>query len=939
MSAHDAVSWDYPGARWWKFDFHTHTPASSDYRDPEVTPEDWLLGFMRAGIDCVAVTDHNSGEWIDALKEALEQLRKQPHPNFRPLALFPGVEITANGNVHVLAIFDPDKTTSDVDRLLGAVGYQGDPGESQRAADASVIAVVAEIAQADGIAIPAHVDQSSGLWELSGNSLEPVLTSGHVFAVEVAEPTSTRPDLHKQHSRTWAEVLGSDSHRLAGSTVQRQPGSHFTWVKMEDPTIDGLRLALLDGKRFSIHRSDDSEPHSPAPLPNLHIRSVEIEKARHMGHGTPAKLEFSPWFNVLIGGRGTGKSTVLHCLRLAARRESDLLRLDDHSNARSTFKRFNQVPRNRNDEGGLKEETRINWTLTRGGTAHRVNWWARPQEETVVVEDLSGPFEWVASTAQNVTEDRFPLRLFSQGQIAELAGDNQAALLELIDEGAQTGADKRTIEEAQHDYMNTRARIRDIDRQLARLDEVRVGLVDNQKRLADFEDSGRAQIFHAFRRGARQQRELDRHFDLAVGIAQRIRDLAGEVQPEDIIEDVFDAADVEEMEAIAVIRETQKAIEGASGKLLEVAQELLDLVERQRSVLAYSSWRRTLNAVQADHQEIAEQGEENEIGNPAQHEFLVQERQRLVDEEGKLHSLQEERQRLVERSSVELSELAKARRKLSEARAKFLEETLAENEFVRIRLIPYGENPRAAEQSLRKVLNAEDDRFSADIGGLENASQDGGIVDSLLVDLPEGRSSRQEEFENRLNGQRAKFAEACSGKSVFGGHFRNYLKKQFDNSPEYLDRLLTWFPPDSLQVEHRLAGTGSEFRPIGQGSAGQRAAAMLAFLLAYGEDPLVLDQPEDDLDNQLVYGLIVRQIRENKLRRQIIAVTHNPNIVVNGDAEMVHVLGFGSGQCQVLHSHSLQHPEVRDQVCLVMEGGREALERRYRRLEVGSGDV
>ena len=136
--------------------------------------------------------------------------------------------------------------------------------------------------------------------------------------------------------------------------------------------------------------------------------------------------------------------------------------------------------------------------MTRGGTAHRVNWWAHPQENFVVVEDQSGLTGWVASAAQNVTEDRFPIRLFSQGQIAELAGDNQAALLELIDEGAQSGADKRAIEEVQHRYMSTRARIRDIDRQLARLDEVRVGLADNQRRLADFEDSGRAQIFQRF---------------------------------------------------------------------------------------------------------------------------------------------------------------------------------------------------------------------------------------------------------------------------------------------------------------------------------------------------------------------------------------------------------------------------------------------------------
>ena len=111
---------------------------------------------------------------------------------------------------------------------------------------------------------------------------------------------------------------------------------------------------------------------------------------------------------------------------------------------------------------------------------------------------------------------------------------------------------------------------------------------------------------------------------------------------------------------------------------------------------------------------------------------------------------------------------------------------------------------------------------------------------------------------------------------------------------------------------------------------------MLAFLLAHGEEPLILDQPEDDLDNQLIYDLVVQQMRENKLRRQIIAVTHNPNIVVNGDAEMLQVWEFGQGQCFVAQSGSLQEKAMRDKVCQVMEGGREAFERRFRRLGTDS---
>jgi len=103
-------------------------------------------------------------------------------------------------------------------------------------------------------------------------------------------------------------------------------------------------------------------------------------------------------------------------------------------------------------------------------------------------------------------------------------------------------------------------------------------------------------------------------------------------------------------------------------------------------------------------------------------------------------------------------------------------------------------------------------------------------------------------------------------------------------------------------------------------------------LLAFGEEPIVLDQPEDDLDNHLIYELIVRQIRENKLRRQLIIITHNPNVVVNGDAELVHVMDFGRGQCYVQQSGALQENELRNEVCRVMEGGHEAFSRRWKRL-------
>ncbi len=98
------IEWDYPGSQWWRFDFHVHSPASDDYgrgdeRFRQTTTEElWLRNAMQVGLDCVVVADHNSGAWIDRLKQAYNELSQaSPKPDwFRPLVIFPGVEITVS---------------------------------------------------------------------------------------------------------------------------------------------------------------------------------------------------------------------------------------------------------------------------------------------------------------------------------------------------------------------------------------------------------------------------------------------------------------------------------------------------------------------------------------------------------------------------------------------------------------------------------------------------------------------------------------------------------------------------------------------------------------------------------------------------------------------------------------------------------------------------
>ena len=114
-------------------------------------------------------------------------------------------------------------------------------------------------------------------------------------------------------------------------------------------------------------------------------------------------------------------------------------------------------------------------------------------------------------------------------------------------------------------------------------------------------------------------------------------------------------------------------------------------------------------------------------------------------------------------------------------------------------------------------------------------------------------------------------------------------------------------------------------------SPGQKATAMLSLALVTGTHPLIIDQPEDDLDNRYIYDQVVRQLAEVANRRQIIVATHNPNIPILGDAEMILALDATVDQSNVVASGAIDEPSVADAARQILEGGDKAFQDRARR--------
>lgn len=919
-------AWSYPGSRWWKFDFHTHTPASKDTKawqravgtPDEVTPSKWLLRFMAAGIDCVAVTDHNSGDWVDQLKRAYAAMQAeaeqgQPPEGFRPLVIFPGVEISGNGGVHVLAIFDPSASTSDIDSLLGAVGYLGSKGDSDGETTQSIAEVIDTVIKRGAIPIPAHADQNKGLLRvnpgtkksaLSAHTIQQALEVEGLLAVEWCDPANSYPEAVAELAGPLARVLGSDCHSFHGA-----PGQSYTWVKMAHPTLKGLRLALLDGNEVSIRRSGEGR-FEPFRTPTHIIRAIEIEKARVMGNGQPARLEFSPYFNAMVGGRGTGKSTVVHALRLAARREGEIQALPKDSEPRQRFEAFRAIAKGRDDEGALKSETVIRVEWQHDDTLSRLSWC--DDGKTVGVEEWHNG-QWQASSSQSIHGARFPLRIFSQGQIATMACEGRQVLLDIIDEAADIAPHKQAYEEARRSYFAQCARLREIEGKLALYPEVERRIGELGAKLKTLAQTEHAAVLQAYSRAQHQQRAIDEVFEQIDTHAANLRQAAADLLLDDWPPQHFNAEEDQAIvswrnEAECLLKKTQEELQRLAGALDQGIASL-------RNDARLTAWRERAEKAGRRYHALQKQLAEQGVADPQAFARLTQERQQLEARRKELTQLQADLAALLQQIDAQEKLIVERRRTITQLRKQFLQHKLANNEYVRIKVEPFGFDPLTIERSLRELIDVLDGRFAEDILEEHDGMQHG--VVAQIADATD-KLAAIIDVRKRL----------LSPAADFHGRFRNHLNKRWEK-PELADRVKVWFPEDDLRIEYQRGGA---WYPISQGSQGQRSAALLAFLLAFGEEPIVLDQPEDDLDNHLIYDLIVRQIRENKLRRQLIIVTHNPNVVVNGDAELVHVMDFGAGQCSVKQSGALQEKAVREEVCRVMEGGREAFARRWKRL-------
>ena len=968
-------------------DFHSHTPSSWDYANgagpqkealKSQSPEDWLQRHMAWGLDAIVVTDHNSTNFISSLQKAYNDMDSSS-PHFRELTLFPGFELTVNGGLHLLAIFDPAADLDVVSGTIHSCGFNGTRGESDSVTSNSFEKCIEEIRRSGGLSIAAHVDEACGLfWNklTSGEEIRQLMRAedmSHDEAVtrliEEGKLIKTIRDetqginntvslilqagLDAIEVRNWgklpltlqedpvlgrlARVTGSDSH------MPRDIGRNgFSMIHMSNPNIEGLRTAFADGSAvrsrdsdeikdsWSVRQIDKKDTSDWNQWPDNGIEKITLSRLKVAGLPNPVEMPLHPRLNVLVGGRGSGKSTFVHALRLATDRGHELPRYEGSAPVRESpagdFWRWAQIPPTREQDGVIRKDESVVKVLLRTPAQQAELIWkaellrqgAKSAPPTVLV----GPLNATPSEDGGAfTASRFPMSIYSQKQVLEMSR-GPAGLLEIIDREQNVASLEEDLNEKIASYGSTRAKIRELTLSLANEAQDTASLKDIVLELGKIQSP----IVKGFQLRVSQARALLPQIkpdSPLVLVVDEIKKLADKLTLPKIHESLISNDDSDLQAAFAIHTQKQKKLDEIGLEIKTQAEAIQSTLTELNDELRASEWWKSYINSKAAYDELL--GNQATSIDPARLSKLNQDREQLETKISKHKGTRTEIISLNTTGIEQLAAVSAARVLISEARKTFVAAHNAKGTMLRMTVVAMGSEMRSVERSLRDALGVDAEKFVPAISYTGEVRADSllkvyqtlptpnAAVDAIkkrIIDLIDNQSNEQG------------FAD-----------LQNNLRRQIGNTPSRREAIETWFPDDRLDLEYRTAESG-DWKSISQGSIGQQTAAVLSFLLSFGNEPLVLDQPEDDLDTRMIMSLIVEQIRSMKEHRQIIIVTHNPNIVVHGDADLVHAMEDTNGQVHRNHGASggLQEPTTRKFICDVMEGGAIAFRKRFDRM-------
>lgn len=876
------------GAHFHNADLHIHSfGASHDVKDSTMTPEAIVESAVKQNLHVIAITDHNSNKNVDAAV-AYAQAK---HPG--KILVLPGVEVTtAHG--HLLVYFAPDKA-KDLAKFLTNLDLKGEMGDENTRTAKSMSDTIAAAYELGGICVAAHIDRDKTGFDKFApgfqNWKKDIITSPGLYGLECDDPAaltwfserdtgadaaerkkmfaarSAIPELKAR--RNLAHFQGSDSHFMKQF---EHVGLTKRWsrIKMSELTFDAFRVALVDST---------ARVRACGSIPRLvpRIRAVAMTG----GFLHEEKIHFSDNLNCFIGGRGTGKSTAIRAIAYALGENESFAEFDNCPDSIVVYAE---------DGDGVI----FRYTRTRGG-----------ELEVKAREDGS---------IDDVPEDSFRVEYFGQGELAKVAEDplkNPILFQEFLDrhtslrdllEKEQTlvtslrenAGRLEPLEGAFNQLEGKKQTLKEIDAKLKVAEEGNLkGIVGTQSKLASeraLRESLEAIIT-----------EYDRGYTLG-NIEHSFDDIVaatGEC-----------TADAQAKTIVAAMKTTLEAnntaVKAKNKELNTLLKECARALTKHCADLKANHQR--MNAeIAVKLADLKARGQATDLTGL---EALLRQKTSIAAEIAS-----------IERRATELKECRQQRKKLRQDLKAVREEMTARRKlqlaginahlastitdysiFVKYDDVGITEEFETFLQEKMHGTHLQDDT-------IEHICRN--IMPSDLADLILAQDSV--EIANRA-GITQEWAQKIVAKLFFWGCI--FELQALAKQPKPVISVMTKSAPPK-----RI--------PVLQLSDGQRHTILLTIaMLAESNVPLIIDQPEDDLDNAFVFSSIVSTLRAVKERRQVILVTHNANIAVLGDSELILPMNRENDCGKIKDRGSIDTKTTKAFVQSILEGGAEAFLRR-----------
>jgi len=838
------------------------------------------------GISVLAITDHNDVSGVAAFREAAEG---------RGVTVLPGFELTTSEGIQVLCIYAPAATEEQLGRYLGELGILGTE-PSTTLSEKSFEEVLEKVREQGGITIAAHATQNKGLFRaLQGQARVKAWRNENLLAAQIpgsiaALPDEFRqivenrnPDYSREHAAGERQAVAVVNAKDVVTPDDLAKESATCWIKMSGITIEGLRQAFLD--------PDSRIRLNSAPEPEEHAELVTL--CWEGGFLDGAAIHFNQNLNVLIGGRGAGKSTVVESLRYVLAQEP---LGDDVRNAHLGLVRH-----------VLQSGTKLSLRVRAHRPVEREYLIERTVPNPPVVRDESGQILDIRPA--DVLPD---IEIYGQHEISELtrSPEKLTALLDrFVDKDESLIQRKASVRRG---LKQAGRSLLDITSELDGIDEVMSALPALEDTLRSYQEAGLEDRLSEQSVLVREERVLESLSDrIAV-----FRDSLGDLQREVPIDLDFLSEDaLAELPGKEILGKARDVLDDLNRSLDRAASNIEEALQRADEGIANvrGRWNQRKRVVDADYHAILRDLQKSAVDGE---EFI-----RLRREIEFLRPLTERRTLLLQLRS----EHADRRRNL-----------LAEWEELKAQQFRF---LRTAADEVNRRLRQR----------VQVAVVAAGNREPLLDALKENVGGRLSEALNILRDypdlSLPEFVERCR-------QGPDAIRKTYAISPAQAERLASATPETLLQLEElelqptttiqlntAAPGEPPSWQALGELSTGQKATAVLLLLLLESDSPLIIDQPEDDLDNRFITDGVVPRMREEKRRRQFVFSTHNANIPVLGDAELI--LGLspsgeaesGHAEIKTEHMGSIDDSAVRGLVEDILEGGKEAFE--TRRLKYG----